>query len=193
MYNEPHFPLKNVDGVSLPGWFELIVGPMFSGKTEELIRRLKRAKIAGQETLIFKPKMDDRYHESHVVSHDENFLVSKAIEKPEEIIGMVKEETVIGIDEVQFFSREVLEAIRELTKGGRRVLAAGLDKDYLGDPFPPVPDLMAEADYLTKLHAICVRCGAPASFSYRKSPVKEKLLLGEKDDYEARCRNCFFE
>ena len=193
MYNEPFVPIKNTDGASLPGWFELIVGPMFSGKTEELIRRLKRAQIAGQKTLIFKPKLDDRYHESHVVSHDENFLVSKAIEGPQEILSMVKEEKVVGIDEIQFFSKEIMEVIRDLSKQGKRVLAAGLDKDYMGKPFQPVPDLMAEADYLTKLHAICVRCGAPASFSYRKSPVKEKLLLGEKEDYEARCRSCFFE
>ncbi len=193
MYNEPHVPFKKTDETSIPGWFELVVGPMFSGKTEELIRRLKRANIAGQSTLIFKPKMDTRYHKSHVVSHDENFLVSKAIENSKEILEMVKDENVIGIDEVQFLDDAVIEVIRELTKAGKRVVAAGLDKDYAGNPFRPVPDLMAEADYVTKLHAICVRCGAPASFSYRKSPVKEKLLLGEKEDYEARCRSCFFE
>ncbi len=193
MYNEPIVPLKNTSSDAIPGWFEIIVGPMFSGKTEELIRRLKRAKIAGQEILIVKPKLDERYHSSHVVSHDENFLVSKAIDGPSDIMGLVKDQDVIAIDEVQFFDPEISEIILELTKMGKRVLAAGLDKDYTGKAFEPVPNLMAEADYVTKLHAICVKCGAPAAFSYRKNPAKDQFLLGEKENYEARCRSCFFE
>jgi thymidine kinase len=193
MFNEPYVPFKRTENDSIPGWFEIIVGPMFSGKTEELIRRMKRAVIAGQRTQIFKPNIDDRYHSSNVVSHDENFLVSEAIDDPLEILKRIKNEKVIGLDEVQFFPAGISDIIKALTAQGIRVIAAGLDKDYLGMPFDPVPNLMAEADYVTKLHAICVKCGAPASFSLRKSGGKEKFLLGEKENYEARCRSCFYE
>jgi thymidine kinase len=174
------------------GWLELICGPMFSGKTEELIRRLKRAHYAGQELQVFKPRLDDRYDEDSIVSHDDSELPSEAVES---VAGM-KERLdpsveVVGIDEIQFFGREVVDFCADLAGSGCRVIAAGLDQDYRGEPFPPVPRLLAVAEYVNKLLAICVKCGNPAGHSYRLANDPQQVLVGSKDEYEARCRRCF--
>lgn len=173
------------------GWIEVICGSMFSGKTEELIRRLKRVRIAGLKVEIFKPKMDTRYHEMHIVSHDENSIVSTPIENSQTILLLAGEVDVVGIDEAQFFDNELPEVCEQLAQKGTRVIVAGLDMDYLRKPFGPMPHLLASADYITKLHAICVRCGQIANYSYRKSSREGQVLLGEKDLYEPRCRVCY--
>lgn len=174
------------------GWIEVICGPMFSGKTEELIRRLKRASYAGQDLQIFKPRLDDRYHDESIVSHDESALPSVAVESVAEIRDKLDPSVeVIGIDEVQFFDDSVIEFCSELANEGCRVIVAGLDQDYRGEPFDPVPRLLATAEYVTKLLAICVRCGNPASHSYRLANDPQQVLVGSNDEYEARCRKCF--
>ncbi len=175
------------------GWIEIICGSMFSGKTEELIRRLKRAKIANQKVEIFKPSVDKRYSLTNVVSHDANEFPSKCIDNAAQILLHVQDADVVAIDEAQFFDNEIVDVCESLAQRGIRVIVAGLDMDYLGKPFGAVPQLLSIADYITKLHAICVKCGNIANMSYRKTPNEEQILLGEKDKYEPRCRHCYYE
>jgi thymidine kinase len=164
---------------------------MFSGKTEELIRRLKRAKIANQKVEIFKPKVDTRYDPSKVVSHDENSILAIPIENSRKLLDYADAYSVIGIDEAQFFDRELPEICQKLAMYGKRVIVAGLDMDFRGKPFGPMPDLLAVAEYITKVHAICQHCGNLATHSYRLASDDDTVLLGEKDVYEARCRTCY--
>jgi thymidine kinase len=173
------------------GWIEVICGSMFSGKTEELIRRLKRAQLAKQRVEIFKPSIDKRYHEEKVVSHDANEIHSTPVKSSNDILIRAKEVDVVGIDEAQFFDQELVRVCSELADGGTRVIVAGLDMDYLGFPFGPVPALLAIAEYVTKVHAICVRCGDLANHSHRMGDEKELVVLGETNHYEALCRSCF--
>ena len=173
------------------GWIEVICGSMFSGKTEELIRRLKRAKIANQKVQIFKPKKDIRYDEEAVVSHDDNSISSIPIQNSEEIYSHIGDHTVIGIDEAQFFDNKLVEVSQRLAIRGTRVIIAGLDMDFKGIPFGPIPHLLAVAEYITKVHAICPHCGTLATHSYRLSQEKDTVVLGEKDKYEPRCRICY--
>lgn len=172
------------------GWIEVICGSMFSGKTEELIRRLKRAKIANLRVEIFKPSIDVRYDENNVVSHDSNSIQSTPIENSQNILLLSQDVDVVGIDEAQFFDAEILNVCEILATKGMRVIVAGLDMDYKGKPFGAMPQLLAIADYITKLHAICVQCGHIANLSYRKTAAQQQVLLGEKDIYEPRCRIC---
>lgn len=173
------------------GWIEVICGSMFSGKTEELIRRLRRAQIAQMSTIIVKPKIDSRYSESHIVSHNQLKLESYLVETPEEIVGLAKDASVVAIDEAQFFDDSILDICKQLAADGKRVVVAGLDTDYRGVPFGPMPQLMCEADYLDKLRAICVVCGNPASYTQRTTSDSEQVVIGELNKYEARCRNCY--
>jgi thymidine kinase len=172
------------------GWIEAICGSMFSGKTEELIRRLKRAKIANLSVEIFKPSFDKRYDDSAVVSHDANKIHSTAVDNSREILRLVENVHVVGIDEAHFFDEGIVQVCEQLAMRGIRVIIAGLDMDYLGRPFRPVADLLAIADFITKLHAICVVCGNIAAISYRKTKDTETFLLGEKDVYEPKCKRC---
>jgi thymidine kinase len=174
------------------GWIEVICGSMFSGKTEELIRRLKRVEIANKRACIFKPVTDKRFDAVKVVSHDANFVQSTPVESAESILLLAGGVDVIGIDEAQFFDAGLPEVCEKLAKKGVRVIVAGLDMDYEGRPFGPVPALLAIADYVTKLHAICVKCGDIAHFSFRKINQKDIFLLGERQEYEPRCRRCFY-
>lgn len=173
------------------GWIEVICGSMFSGKTEELIRRLKRAKIANLKVEIFKPAIDVRYDEIKIVSHDENYIHSTPIDNSQTILLMAQDVDVVGLDEAQFFDDQIANVCDELAKRGVRVIVAGLDMDYTGKPFGQMPFLMAKADYVTKLHAICVKCGNIANYSYRVIPREEQIMLGAKNAYEPRCRFCF--
>ena len=173
------------------GWIEVICGSMFSGKTEELIRRLRRAQIAQMEIAIFKPKIDSRYSEGHIVSHNHIKMESYIVDDPNDILDIAKEHKVIGIDEAQFFDNSLINTCKELASSGKRVVVAGLDTDYRGIPFGPMPAIMCEADYLDKLLAICVKCGNPASYTQRTSSDSGQVVIGELDKYEARCRNCF--
>ena len=174
------------------GWIEIICGSMFSGKTEELIRRLRRAEIAKQKIQIFKPMIDNRYSEKHIVSHDKSKMTSQQVSNSEELYKNVKSDTqVVGIDEAQFFDKKLVEICQKLANENRRVIVAGLDQDYLGRPFHPVPELLATAEYITKTLAICMKCGNPANRTQRLIKSNKEILLGEKDIYEARCRNCF--
>jgi thymidine kinase len=175
------------------GWIEVICGSMFSGKTEELIRRLKRVKIANLKVEIFKPTIDTRYDEVKIVSHDENEIVSTPVDNSQKILILAQGADVIGIDEAQFFDDELPNVCDLLASKGIRVIIAGLDMDYQGKPFGQMPFLLAKADYITKLHAICVKCGNMASHSYRKIPNDDQVMLGEKDVYEPRCRHCYYE
>ncbi len=175
------------------GWIEVICGSMFSGKTEELIRRLKRAKIANLKVEIFKPSFDVRYDDVQVVSHDANIIQSTPVDNSETILLLAQNVDVVGIDEAHFFDAEIVRVCETLALRGTRVIIAGLDMDYLGNPFGPMPNLLAVADFITKLHAICVVCGNIAAMSYRKTPEREQFLLGEKDVYEPRCRKCYNE
>lgn len=175
------------------GWIEVICGSMFSGKTEELIRRLKRVQIAHQKMMIFKPDMDSRYDEIHIVSHDEHSVLSTPVRNSRQILDFTEGADVVGIDEAQFFDEELPAVCDQLAAGGIRVIVAGLDMDYQGRPFGQIPQLLAKADYITKLHAICVKCGNIANYSYRKSADQSTVLLGEKDLYEPRCRRCYFD
>jgi thymidine kinase len=172
------------------GWIEVICGSMFSGKTEELIRRLKRAKIANLRVEIFKPAIDIRYDENKVVSHDSNAIPSTPIDNSQTILLMAQDVDVIGIDEAQFFDAEIGNVCEQLALKGIRVIVAGLDMDYLGNPFGQMPNLLAKADYITKLHAICMKCGNIANISFRKTTQEGQVLLGEKETYEPRCRKC---
>lgn len=174
------------------GWVEVICGPMFSGKTEELLRRLRRAKIANLPLSIFKPAADVRYSEMRIVSHDANYFPSMPLHQARDILKHKGEAKVIAIDEAQFFDDELPEVLKLLAERGIRVIVAGLDMDSFGKPFGPMPQVLAIAEYITKLSAICVVCGGHASFSFRKTEVQEQFLLGEKEHYEPRCRWCFF-
>jgi len=173
------------------GWIEVICGSMFSGKTEELIRRIRRAEIAKLNTIIFKPNIDNRYSSNHIVSHNQSKMESILVEDINEILENSTEMDVIGIDEAQFFSNELIPVCKKLAKDNKRVVVAGLDTDFKGIPFGPMPALMCESDFLDKLRAICVKCGNPASFSQRITKDSKQVLIGETDVYEARCRNCF--
>lgn len=175
------------------GWLEVICGSMFSGKTEELIRRINRAKIAKMETLIFKPSIENRYHSKHVVSHNANAIFATPIEKSQEILSKVGTAQVVAIDEVQFFDKDIVEVCKTLANHNVRVIVAGLDMDYMGNPFGCMPELMAVAEFVTKVHAICVKCGNIANFSHRISSSNEKVFIGEKESYEALCRRCFVQ
>jgi thymidine kinase len=175
------------------GWIEVICGSMFSGKTEELIRRLKRVKIANLKVEIFKPAVDTRYDEIKIVSHDENVIQSTPIDNSQKILLLAQDADVIGIDEAQFFDDELPNVCDELAYRGIRVIVAGLDMDFQGKPFGQMPFILAKADYVTKLHAICMQCGNIANYSYRKIPNDDQVMLGEKDVYEPRCRKCYHE
>ena len=185
MFLEPNFRGQR------SGWIEVICGSMFSGKTEELIRRLKRAEIANQQVVIFKPYKDVRYDNNNVVSHDANTIASIPVRNSKEIYEHIANTNVVGIDEAQFFDEELTDVCQKLALKGIRVIVAGLDMDFLGKPFGPVPDLLAVAEYITKVHAICPHCGSLATHSYRLSQEKEQVVLGEKDKYEPRCRICY--
>jgi thymidine kinase len=173
------------------GWIEVICGSMFSGKTEELIRRMKRARFARQKVEIFKPALDTRYGSDAVISHNENTIRSTSVDAPAQILLLATEAAVVGIDEAQFFGIELVAVCQQLARDGKRVIIAGLDQDYLGQPFEPIPQLMAVAEYVTKLHAICLVCGAPANHSQRLVHGDQRVLVGAHEAYEPRCRNCF--
>ncbi len=174
------------------GWIEVICGSMFSGKSEELIRRLRRAQIARQKVQVFKPPIDDRYDDGHIVSHNRQRLPSERVTTSTELYDAVDPQTrVVGIDEVQFYDDGLIEVCQRLASEGRRVIIAGLDQDYLGRPFEPIPQLLALAEYITKTLAICIRCGAPANHSQRLIASEERVVVGAEDVYEARCRACF--
>ena len=177
--------------VRTAGWVEVIAGSMFSGKTEELIRRMRRAKIAQQKTMIFKPKVDTRYSEDKVISHDANAIDSTPVSKAEDILYSAEKYEVIGIDEAQFFNNILVEVCNRLADKGIRVIVAGLDMDFKGKPFGPMPGLLSIAEYTTKVHAICMRCGHLAQYSHRLSDDDKLFVLGEKDIYEPLCRSCY--
>jgi len=187
MFIEPH-----INGAKR-GWIEVICGSMFSGKTEELIRRLRRAQIAGQKVEIFKPMVDTRYHETDIVSHDETKIASTPLSNSQHILILAENVEVIGIDEAQFFDMELPAVCEQLAGRGSRIIVAGLDMDFLGKPFGPIPAMLAKAEYITKVHAICAVCGNLANHSYRKTSSTDTILLGEKETYEPRCRHCFAE
>jgi thymidine kinase len=184
---------RNIHNRKKVGSIEVIAGSMFSGKTEELIRRLKRAKIARQTVEIFKPDIDVRYSKNEVVSHDENSIQSTPVGNSANILLLSANVDVIGIDEAQFFDKGLVDVVTKLANLGIRVIVAGLDMDFKGIPFGPIPEIMAVADHITKVHAICVKCGNIAQFSHRLSAKEQTVLLGEKDVYEPLCRGCFRE
>ena len=174
------------------GWIEVITGSMFSGKSEELIRRLRRAQIARQKVQIFKPLIDNRFSERHIVSHSEMRIESEIVRNSDELVQHVHEDTeVVGIDEGQFFDANLPAACNTLASQGKRVIVAGLDQDYLGRPFEPMPQLLAIAEYITKTLAICMVCGAPANHTQRLVASHERVVVGGQGTYEARCRHCF--
>lgn len=185
MFLEPHFKGQR------SGWIEVICGSMFSGKTEELIRRLRRAKIANQRVEIFKPKIDTRYDKEAVVSHDSNSILSTPIEHSSDLLNVPDGVNVVGIDEAQFFDMDLPKNCQRLALRGIRVIVAGLDMDFRGQPFGPLPNMLAVAEYITKVHAICQHCGNLATHSYRLAASESTVVLGEKDTYEARCRTCY--
>jgi thymidine kinase len=188
--NDEH--LSTAPHRAAPGWIEVIAGSMFSGKSEELIRRLRRARIARQRVQVFKPRIDTRYSHDHIVSHSEMRHESGVVESAAEILAEVRPETeVVGIDEGQFFDGDLVAVANELARRGVRVIIAGLDQDYTGRPFEPMPQLLAVAEYITKTHAICVRCGQPANYSQRTVQVEGQVVVGAGEAYEARCRRCF--
>jgi thymidine kinase len=174
------------------GWIEVITGCMFSGKTEELIRRLRRAQIAKQKVKIFKPRIDSRFSNNSIVSHNEQSLPSLLIDNIKEVLEHSDDAQVIGIDEAQFFDESIVHICNLLASQGKRVIVAGLDQDYTGKPFEPMPQLLAIAEYITKQHAICVVCGNPADKTQRKTANPERVVVGASDIYEARCRKCHF-
>jgi len=174
------------------GWVEVIAGSMFSGKSEELIRRLRRAKIARQKVQVFKPKIDARFSDHHIVSHSEMRHESANVRTAADIRSLVEDGTeVVGIDEGQFFDNELVSVANELARRGVRVIIAGLDQDYTGKPWEPMPQLLAIAEYITKTHAICMKCGQPANYSQRTFESEERVAVGAAGMYEARCRQCF--
>jgi thymidine kinase len=185
MLNEPSFISHD------NGWIEAICGGMFSGKTEELIRRARRAQIAGQDIIIVKPEVDNRYSNREIVSHNESTLSSIILETADRIIPQAGDAEVICIDEAQFFDNHLIEIVNTLANNGKRVIVAGLDMDYEGRPFEPMPQILAIAEYITKLHAICAESGRMAHYSQRVVENKERILVGEQEAYEPRARNCF--
>lgn len=192
MLIEPHLQGSGREGRQ-SGWIEVICGSMFSGKTEELIRRLNRAVIAGQKVEIFKPALDNRYHAENVVSHDKTSIRSTPVQFAGDILLLSGNSHVVGIDEAQFFDAEIVKVCSMLANKGKRVILAGLDMDFQGQPFGYMPQLMAIAEFVTKIHAICMNCGDVASYSFRRSAGRDRVMLGEKEAYEARCRKCFWE
>ncbi len=185
MFLEPHFKGQR------SGWIEVVCGSMFSGKTEELIRRLKRARIANQKVQIFKPAKDIRYDAVDVVSHDDNAVNAQPVSAASDILQYCEDVNVIGIDEAQFFGDDLPGVCEKLALRGVRIIVAGLDMDFKGRPFGPMPALLAVAEYITKVHAICPHCGNLATHSYRLSEEQDTVVLGEKDKYEPRCRICY--
>ncbi len=185
MFLEPYFKGQR------SGWIEVICGCMFSGKTEELIRRLKRASIADMKIEVFKPRVDTRYDESAIVSHDTTSVLAIPIDQSTRMLKISPDTTVVGIDEAQFFDAELPDVCQQLALRGVRVIAAGLDMDFRGQPFGSIPQLLAIAEYVTKVHAICVHCGNLATHSYRLADGESVVLLGEKEQYEPRCRSCY--
>ena len=174
------------------GWIEVVTGSMFSGKSEELIRRVRRAQIARQRVQIFKPKVDDRYATDHIVSHSDMKMPSQVVKCSQEILQHMDDRTeVVGIDEGQFFDQDLPAVVNTIANRGKRVIVAGLDQDYLGKPFEPMPTLLAIAEYITKTHAVCVVCGEPANHTQRLVQSRERVLVGAQNAYEARCRACF--
>ena len=173
------------------GWVEVICGSMFCGKTEELLRRLRRARIANLNVIAFKPKIDDRYSKNKIVSHDKNSLNSIAIKDEKTLFDLGSKYDVVGIDEAQFFSNKLVSTCKELANNKTRVIIAGLDTDYKGLPFGPMPLIMCDSDYLEKLTAICMQCGKDATYTQRITEQTKQVVIGETDTYEARCRNCF--
>ncbi|MBN2781142.1 MAG: thymidine kinase [Candidatus Marinimicrobia bacterium] len=173
------------------GYIEVICGSMFSGKTEELIRRLIRAQIAKQKVVVFKPRIDNRFHKEKIVSHSKQEIPSIVIQDADEILHHAVFAQVIGIDEAQFFNNDLVEIVQKLADSGKRVIIAGLDTDYRGVPFEPLPNLLAIADDIVKMHAICMRCGAQANYTQRITSSKERVVVGAGEAYEARCRHCF--
>ncbi len=187
MFLEPHFKGQR------SGWIEVVCGCMFSGKTEELIRRLKRAKIADMKVEVFKPKVDTRYDEVAIVSHDTTSVLATPVGDSSRLLEVSDDVRVVGIDEAQFFDMDLPDVCQELALRGIRVIAAGLDMDYRGNPFGPMPNMLAIAEYVTKVHAICVHCGNLATHSYRLADGDAVVLLGEKEQYEPRCRTCYHQ
>jgi thymidine kinase len=191
MFIEPHLGRGSRLGPS--GWIEVICGCMFSGKTEELIRRLNRALIARQKVEIFKPIIDTRYHVEKIVSHNEREIRSTPVNFASDILLLAGDCEVVGIDEAQFFDDAIVDVCNSLANHGKRVIVAGLDMDYEGKPFGPMPQLLAVAEFVTKVHAICAQTGELASYSFRLNENNARVMLGEKDAYEARCRQSFFQ
>lgn len=189
MFLEPQVSRDGSNGKS--GWIEVICGCMFSGKTEELIRRLNRALIAQQKVEIFKPSMDKRYDEVKIVSHADREIRSTPVDFPDDIILLAGECDVVGIDEAQFFDNSIVDVCNKLANSGKRVIVAGLDMDFEGTPFGPMPNLLAVAEFVTKVHAVCMQTGELASFSFRLTPNSDQVVLGERDKYEARSRRAF--
>ncbi len=184
---------NSLRGTAKRGSIEVITGSMFSGKTEELIRRLRRAQFAGLNVEIFKPSLDKRYSETRVVSHDDKSIVSTPVDNASAILLLAGDVDVVGIDEAQFFDNSIIEVANSLADSGVRLVIAGLDMDFMGKPFGPMPGLLAIAEFVTKVHAICMRCGNLAQYSFRKSEDEQVVLLGEKNLYEPLCRNCYNE
>lgn len=191
MFIEPNFGSKHSSKKSETGWIEVVCGSMFSGKTEELIRRLNRAKIAELNVEIFKPATDTRYHDKNVVSHDKKEIRSTPVQFANDILLLAADCDLVGIDEAQFFDNDIVDVSIKLANNGKRVIIAGLDMDYMGKPFEPMNHLMAVAEFVTKTHAICMKCGSIASYTYRFNDSNKQVFLGEKDIYEARCRRCY--
>ncbi len=190
MFVEPHIGKENLQR---GGWIEVVCGSMFSGKTEELIRRLNRALLAHQKVEIFKPILDQRYDKTKIVSHKDTSIQSTPVNFANDILLRVKDCEVVGIDEAQFFDEEIVNVADKLANDGKRVIIAGLDMDFKGEPFKPMDALMSVAEYITKVHAVCMKCGNVASYSHRRTKSKQTIVLGEKDVYEALCRSCFNE
>lgn len=182
---------KDSNNSERTGWIEIVCGSMFSGKTEELLRRLTRARIAKQKVEVFKPAVDVRYDEDSVVSHDARKSNSIPVENASQILFYAEDFEVVGIDEAQFFGNELVSVCNELANRGKRVIVAGLDMDYQGKPFGPIPQLLATAEYVTKVHAICMKCGNLANYSHRTVNDDKLVVLGETDAYEPLCRKCF--
>ncbi len=190
--NDEHLHQQSLHRATHAGWIEVIAGSMFSGKSEELIRRLRRARIARLKVQVFKPQIDTRYALDYIVSHSEMKHESVTVASAAELLAQVESDTeVVGIDEAQFFDNDIVFVANELARRGVRVIIAGLDQDYMGVPFEPMPQLLSVAEYITKTHAICVRCGQPANYSQRTVETKERVAVGASDMYEARCRRCF--
>ncbi len=193
MFVEPNLGNKNKGPLQNTGWVEVIAGAMFSGKTEELIRRLNRAIIARQQVEIFKPVIDTRYHDKYVVSHNETQIRSTPVNFSQDILLLAGNSDVVGIDEAQFFDEHLVDVATKLADQGKRIIIAGLDMDYMGKPFGPMPALMAVAEFVTKVHPICIRCGAIAVYSHRLTMDKNTVVVGERETYEPLCRACYNE